>query len=85
MLREFLYFAKIFDLAHSVYEEFILESDLELNVFENENFIVPLISTSADFYNPIVLHENLDVQLKVSEIGTTSFHLSFSSSIRAKY
>ncbi len=28
-----LYFAKIFDLAHSVYEEFILESDLELKCF----------------------------------------------------
>mgnify|MGYP000468768686 CR=1 FL=1 len=72
-----LYFAKIFDLAHSVYEEFILESNLKLNIFENENFIVPLISTSAEFYNPILLHEKLNVQLKVNKIGTSSFKLHF--------
>lgn len=72
-----LFYSKIFELAHSVYEEFVLESDLNLNVFENTEFAIPLVSTSAEYYKPIFLHEILSVQLKVMELGKSSFQLQF--------
>jgi len=70
-----LFFAKIFELAHSVYEEFI-KNNLETNYFENEKFAVPLVNAGADYHSPIKLHSNLIAQLQVAKIGTTSFQLS---------
>ena len=70
-----LFFAKIFELAHSVYEEFI-KNNLETNYFENEKFAVPLVNAEADYHSPIKLHSHLTAQLQVAKIGTTSFQLS---------
>jgi acyl-CoA thioester hydrolase/1,4-dihydroxy-2-naphthoyl-CoA hydrolase len=72
-----LFFAKIFELAHSVYEEFILESNLQLNVFENKEYAIPLVSSSAEYKSPILLHQKLKVKLNVTEIGTSSFLLNY--------
>lgn len=70
-----MFFAKIFELAHSVYEEFIMNSNLKTNYFENEVFVVPLVNAGADYHSPIKLHSLLTVQLVVTKIGTTSFQL----------
>jgi len=70
-----LFFAKIFELTHSAYEEFILRSDLENSYFENENFAIPLINASADYNAPIRLHEVLNISIAVSKIGNSSFQL----------
>lgn len=71
-----LFFSKIFDLMHSVYEEFILSSDLENSYFENENFAIPFINATADFNRPIKLHEVLLISISVSKIGNSSFQLA---------
>ena len=75
-----LFFAKIFELSHSAYEEFILRSELEESYFENEIFAIPLINTTADFIEPIKLHEILGIDILVTKIGSTSFELTFSFS-----
>ena len=70
-----LFFAKIFELFHSTYEEFILSSDLDNNYFENETFAIPLVSSNADFHKPIAMHEVLKIELSVVSIGNSSFSL----------
>jgi len=70
-----LFFPRIFELAHSAYEEFILRSDLENNYFENEEIAIPLISATSDFQKPITLHEVLKINIMVSNIGNSSFQL----------
>ena len=71
-----LFFPRIFELAHSAYEEFILRSDLENNYFENEEIAIPLISATSDFQKPITLHEVLKINITVSNIGNSSFQLT---------
>ena len=71
-----LFFARIFELAHSAYEEFILRSDLENNYFEHEEIAIPLISATSDFHKPIKLHEVLEINVVVSKIGNSSFQLT---------
>lgn len=71
-----LFFAKIFDLAHSAYEELVLSSNFSQNYFANNHFAIPLISTSADFYKPITLHEELGINIYVSRVGNSSFQLT---------
>jgi YbgC/YbaW family acyl-CoA thioester hydrolase len=68
-----LFFAKIFELFHSIYEEFVLSSNLDNNYFENETFAIPLISSNADFHKPIAMHEVLQIELSVVAIGDSSF------------
>jgi len=71
-----LFFAKIFDLTHSAYEEFVLSSNLKQNYFANKLFAMPLINTSAEFYKPIKLHQELEIKITVSRIGNSSFELT---------
>ena len=71
-----LFFPRIFELAHSAYEEFILRSDLENNYFENEEIAIPLINATSDFQKPITLHEVLKINITVSNIGNSSFQLT---------
>jgi len=71
-----LFFAKIFDLTHSAYEELVLNSNLKQNYFANKQFAIPLISTSAEFYKPIKLHQALEINITVSRIGNSSFELT---------
>lgn len=71
-----LFFARIFELAHSAYEEFILRSDLENNYFKNAEIAIPLISATSDFCKPITLHEVLEINVIVSKIGNSSFQLT---------
>ncbi|MBU0473651.1 MAG: acyl-CoA thioesterase [Bacteroidetes bacterium] len=71
-----LFFAKIFDLTHSAYEEFVLSSNLEENYFENKHFAIPLVTVTADFLKPITLHEVLEIGITASKIGNTSFQLT---------
>ncbi|PIQ09945.1 MAG: hypothetical protein COW71_04500 [Ignavibacteriales bacterium CG18_big_fil_WC_8_21_14_2_50_31_20] len=71
-----LFFAKIFDLTHSAYEELVLSSNLKQNYFANKLFAMPLINTSAEFYKPIKLHQELEIKITVSRIGNSSFELT---------
>lgn len=69
-----LFFSRIFELAHSAYEEYVING-LENNYFENEKIAIPLISASSDFHKPISLHEILNINIEVSKIGNSSFQL----------
>lgn len=71
-----LFFSRIFEIAHSAYEEFVLTSDLENNYFENEEIAIPLISAASDFHKPISLHEVLKITIEASKIGNSSFQLT---------
>ncbi len=71
-----LFFSRIFEIAHSAYEEFVLAGDLENNYFESEEIAIPLISASSEFHKPISLHEVLKINIEVSKIGNSSFQLT---------
>ena len=70
-----LFFAKIFELFHSAYEELVLSSNLDNNFFENEIFAIPLITSNATFRKPIAMHEVLQIELSVVDIRESSFEL----------
>ncbi len=71
-----LFFAKIFELAHSAYEEFILRSDLEDEYFASKEVAIPIVSATADYLAPIGLHEIIEISISVTEIGNSSFQLT---------
>lgn len=72
-----IFFAKLFDYAHAVYEEFILKEFQSFNFFTSDNFIVPIIKASAEYYKPIVLHDEIEVQMKVDSISLHSMVIKY--------
>jgi acyl-CoA thioesterase FadM len=73
-----IFFARIFDYAHQIFEEFIHEKCGGYNFFASPDFAVPIIKSTATFHKPILMHSNLSVQLNFSEIKTHSFSVSYS-------
>lgn len=70
-----MYFTALFDLAHWVYEDMLLESLPENNYFDHDQIVIPLVHAEADYINPLKLHQDVTLKLTVSEIKTTSFQL----------
>lgn len=72
-----IFFAKLFEYAHQVYEEFVLKELFEHNLFKEKKFIVPIVEATANFHLPILLHEEINVNLKVKSLGKHSFVLQY--------
>ena len=70
-----MYFTALFDLAHWVYEEMLLESVPDNNYFAHDKIVIPLVHAEADYLSPLKLHQNVTINLTVDEIKTTSFQL----------
>ena len=70
-----MYFTALFDLAHWVYEDMLLESLPENNYFDHDQIVIPLVHAEADYISPLKLHQNVTLKLSVDEIKTTSFQL----------
>jgi len=70
-----LYFTALFDLAHWVYEDMLLESLPENNYFNHDQIVIPLVHAEADYISPLKLHQKVTVRLTVGEIKTTSYQL----------
>lgn len=72
-----VYFANIFKIAHIAYEQFFEQMNLKRNYFFNDDFVIPIVNSCADFINPIKFSEEVSCNLKVSEIGSSSFTLNY--------
>lgn len=71
-----LFFARIFELFHSAYEEFILSSKFDEDYFEHDELAIPLIRIDADFKAPIKLHETIKIFIGVTEVKNSTFELT---------
>ena len=72
-----LFFGKIFDLAHSVYEEFLIEKGIASEIFANGECIFPIISASSKYYKPIRHMDQINILLSIPELRNASFELNF--------
>ena len=72
-----VFFAELFKIAHIGYERLFESLNLQRNYFMNEDFIVPIVNSSADFFSPVKFGDELDCFVFVEAIGTTSFTLKY--------
>ena len=73
-----LFYARLFEICHSVYEEMISSFNLEENYWQNDDYVVPIVKCDAGFYKPVTPGENVTVELVVTELRETTFVLSYS-------
>ncbi len=73
-----LFYAKIYELCHSVYEEMISSFNLKEDYWKNEDYIVPIIHSEARYHKPLIYNSFVQIELYVDKISSSAFSLAFS-------
>ena len=72
-----LFYAKLFELSHSVYEEMIDSFKLDVNYWNNEKFAVPIIKTDGEYLKPLKSGDEIKINLSVTLLKENSFQLTY--------
>jgi len=72
-----LFFARIYELCHSAYEEMISTFDLEEDFWNNDNYIMPIIKSEASYHRPLKYGQTVTVEIKVEQLKSSSFELNY--------
>jgi 1,4-dihydroxy-2-naphthoyl-CoA hydrolase len=73
-----LFYAKIYELCHSVYEEMIQSFNLNENYWSNDDYVVPIIHSEASYHKPLTYNSFVEIELSVTNLSTSAFKLSYS-------
>ncbi|MFK5894749.1 MAG: thioesterase family protein [Pseudomonadota bacterium] len=73
-----LYFARLYDIVHACYENFMLESSLSLKkLLDEKNYHLPIIHSEADYKQVILLGDMIQIQLFLDNISQHTFTLNY--------
>lgn len=72
-----LFYAKIYELCHSVYEEMISSFNLKEDYWANEDYIVPIIHSEARYHKPLIYNSFIQIELYVDKISSSAFNLAY--------
>lgn len=72
-----IFYASIFKFAHYAYEDLMRSFSLERNYFFDDEIILPIIHTQADYFSPIKVGEKLIISVTASQLRESSFELSY--------
>lgn len=74
----FLFFGRVFELAHDAYEEFVQHLGYTWQEwFSDPHFLIPLRHAEANYFTPIWPGEPIQVHIDVLQLRETSFQLRF--------
>ena len=72
-----LFFAEFFKIAHITYERFFEQLELDRNYFLDDDFILPIVHSEADYISTVKFGDELTCEVFVGKIGETSFELNY--------
>lgn len=72
-----LFYSNIFNYAHKAYEEMIDNYKLKRNYFFDREYVIPIIRAEAEYYKPILVHENITIKVNVARVENSSFELNY--------
>jgi 1,4-dihydroxy-2-naphthoyl-CoA hydrolase len=72
-----LFFARVYEICHSAYEEMIQSIDLEEDYWTNDNFVVPILKSEASYHKPIKYGEIITIEIVVCNLRDSSFELNY--------
>lgn len=73
-----MFFGNIFGFAHDAFEEFIVAAGYTWKEwFHNQDYLIPMRHTSADFLAPFRPGETYDVAVTVEAFRETSFKMKY--------
>ena len=72
-----LYFAEQFKMAMDVFEEFLKERGAPFRQLLDSNYLMPVVHAEADYLAPLMVGDELQIELGVAKIGTSSVTLIY--------
>ena len=72
-----LFFARVYEICHSVYEEMIQSFNLREEYWTNENFVVPILKSEASYHKPVKYGEMITVEIVAGNLRDSSFELNY--------
>jgi YbgC/YbaW family acyl-CoA thioester hydrolase len=73
-----LFFANLFKFAHTAYEQMMESFKMSINFFDDDKYVLPILSAESKFIKPIKAGENIEISISVSILKKSSFELSYS-------
>jgi YbgC/YbaW family acyl-CoA thioester hydrolase len=72
-----LFYGRIYEVCHTAYEAMIESFSLKENYWNNDDYVVPIISSSAKYRVPANYYDTLTVEISVSILKSSSFELQY--------
>jgi YbgC/YbaW family acyl-CoA thioester hydrolase len=72
-----LFYARIYELCHSVYEEMIQSFNLKEDYWANDDYVIPIIHSEANYKKPLVYNSFVEIELSVKSLSTSAFKLFY--------
>ncbi len=74
-----MYFANLLTLCHEAYEAALANAGFDLRLFfsRDGDVAVPIVHTSADFYQPMMCGDAIAVHLSSVQLSPHSFEISY--------
>lgn len=72
-----IFYSRIFEFCHSTYEKMIANFDLKEDYWSNDEYVVPIIHTQAEYLKPIKYGDEIEIKLQVTQLKNSSFELSY--------
>ena len=69
-----IYFANLLQIGLEAFEEFMRSQGFSLKeMIRSKSFLLPIVHTEADFFFPLTVGDEVDINLTIKKIGTSSF------------
>lgn len=72
-----IFYSRVFEFAHSAYELLIQSIVKQEDYWNNDEYVVPIISTTANYIKPMKYEDEIMINVRVSELRASSFELSY--------
>ena len=72
-----LFYGRIYEVCHAAYEAMISSFSLNENYWNNDKYVVPIISSSAKYRVPVNYKDTLTVEINVITLKNSSFELEY--------
>ena len=73
-----LYFSRLYDIIHGVYESYMHTSSLSLKkIIDEKNYFLPIIHSEADYKQFMLLGDMIQIQIFLDSTSQHTFSLSY--------
>jgi YbgC/YbaW family acyl-CoA thioester hydrolase len=72
-----LFYARMFELNHSVYEQMIDSLKLKDDYWQSPMFVVPILKTNGEYIKPVKAGDVISISLSVTLLKENSFELTY--------
>ncbi len=72
-----IFYSRVFEFAHSAYEQLIQSIEKEEDYWNNDKYVVPIIKSESTYVKPMKYGDEVIINVNVSELRSSSFELSY--------